>query len=47
MRIYVSVFSICYANLSPTGGGDDYIPEKCYVDKTLIGESKGREFSRE
>lgn len=34
------VFSICYGNLSPTGDGDDYIPKKCYVDKTLIGSPR-------
>ena len=40
MRIYVRVFSIYYGNLSPTGEGDDYIPEKCYVDKTFIGSPR-------
>lgn len=28
---YVSVFRVCYSNLSPTGGDDSYIPKKCHI----------------
>lgn len=40
-------FQYLQRNLSPTGGGDGYVPEKCHVDKTFTGKFKDREFTRE